>query len=231
MGKKARIPVVPGPLAPYAAGFGSWLRSQAYSSSAVAGRLRQFDQVSRWLEREGLGVSELTDEQAGRFAVARRAAGLSTWVSPRSMALLLGYLRELGAAPAPVPALAQGPLEEPGDLILALGELDLVRRRGDLMELDLGVRPAVGRFPAGAREIQQLVPRDPAHPAPERRPRLVRPELAEAREDRREDLLGDVRHLVLRDPPLPAPVVDQRGIQSHEPLPGLRLASHRTPQQ
>jgi len=33
--------------------------------SAAAGRLCQLDQVSRWLEREGLGAGELTDEQAG----------------------------------------------------------------------------------------------------------------------------------------------------------------------
>jgi hypothetical protein len=112
MGKKVRVPVVPGPLAPYAAGFGSWLRSRAYSPSAAAGRVCQLDQVSRWLEREGLGAGELTDEQAGRFAAARRVAGRVTWASPQSMALLLGYLRELGVAPVPASALAQGLLEE-----------------------------------------------------------------------------------------------------------------------
>ena len=101
MGKKVWVPVVSGPLAPYAAAFGGWLRSRAYSPSAAADRLCQLDQVSRWLEREGLGAGELTAEQAGRFVAARRAAGLVTWVSPRSMALLLGYLRELGVAPAP----------------------------------------------------------------------------------------------------------------------------------
>jgi integrase/recombinase XerD len=111
MGKKVWVPVVSGPLASYAAGFEGWLRSRAYSPAAAAGRLRQFDQVSRWLEGEGLGAAELTAEQAGRFAAARRAAGRVTWVSPRSMALLLGYLRELGVAPVPAPALAQGALE------------------------------------------------------------------------------------------------------------------------
>ena len=107
MGKKVWVPVVSGPLAPYAAGFGSWLRSQAYSPSAAANRLRQLGQVSRWLEREGLGVGELTAEQAGRFAAARRAAGRVTWASPQSMVLLLGYLRELGVAPVPGPVAAR----------------------------------------------------------------------------------------------------------------------------
>jgi integrase/recombinase XerD len=112
MGGKLWVPVVSGPLAPYAAGFASWLRSRAYSPSAAADRLCQFDQLSRWLEREGLGVGELTDEQAERFVAARRAAGRVTWVAPKSVMLPLEYLRELAVAPTPAPALAQGPLEE-----------------------------------------------------------------------------------------------------------------------
>jgi len=112
MGRRVWVPVVSGPLAPYAAGFESWLRSRAYSPSAMADRLYQFDQLSRWLERAGLGVGELTGEQAGRFAASRRAAGLVLWASPQSVVLPLAYLRELGAAPVPVAVLAQGPLEE-----------------------------------------------------------------------------------------------------------------------
>jgi len=112
MGRRVWVPVVSGPLAPYAAGFESWLRSRAYSSSATADRLYQFDQLSRWLERAGLGVGELTGEQAGRFAASRRAAGLVSSASPQSVALPLAYLRELGAAPVRVAVLAQGPLEE-----------------------------------------------------------------------------------------------------------------------
>ena len=65
MGRKVWFPVVSGPLAPYAVGFASWLASRAYSLSAAADRLCRFDQLSRWLEREGLGVGELTVEQAG----------------------------------------------------------------------------------------------------------------------------------------------------------------------
>lgn len=111
MGRKVWVPVVSGPLASYAAGFASWLRSRAYSPSAAADRLYQFDQLSRWLEREGLGVDGLTGEQAERFIAARRAAGLVTWVSPQSVMLPLGYLRELGVAPVSEPAVALGPRE------------------------------------------------------------------------------------------------------------------------
>jgi integrase/recombinase XerD len=112
MGRQVWFPVVSGPLAPYAAGFVSWLASRAYSPSAAAQRLYQFDQLSRWLEREGLGVDGLTVEQAERFAADRRAAGVVTWVSRQSVVLPLGYLRELGVAPAPPVAVAHGPLEE-----------------------------------------------------------------------------------------------------------------------
>lgn len=89
-----------------------WLTSRAYSPKAAANRLYQFDQLSRWLEREGLGVGELTGEHAERFAVARRAAGLVTWAAPQSAMLPVGYLRSLGVAPATTPVLAEGPLEQ-----------------------------------------------------------------------------------------------------------------------
>ena len=111
MGRNVWVPVVSGPLAPYAAGFESWLVSRAYSPKAAANRLYQFDQLSRWLERVGLGVGELTGEQAERFVAARRAAGLVTWAAPQSAMLPLGYLRLLGVVPAPMAVIAQGPLE------------------------------------------------------------------------------------------------------------------------
>jgi integrase/recombinase XerD len=105
------VPVVSGPLAPYAAGFESWLASRAYSASASADRLYQFDQLSRWLGREGLGAGELTGERAARFAAGRRAAGVKSWSSPQSVALPLEYLRQLGVAPLQEPVRPQGPLE------------------------------------------------------------------------------------------------------------------------
>jgi hypothetical protein len=108
MGKKVWFPVVSGPLAPFAVGLERWLRSRAYSRSATANRLCQLDQLSRWLECEGLGVGELTGERVERFADSRRARGLVTWVLSQSLALPLEYLRELGVVPVPAPPLAQG---------------------------------------------------------------------------------------------------------------------------
>ena len=54
MGRRVWFPVVSGPLSAYSAGYGSWLRSQSYSRSAISDRLWQFDQLSRWLDRDWL---------------------------------------------------------------------------------------------------------------------------------------------------------------------------------
>jgi integrase/recombinase XerD len=112
MSRKVLVPVVSGPLAPFAAGYGAWLSSRSYSLSATADRLCQFDQLSRWLEQQGLSVGAVTDELAGRFLAARRAAGRVTWVSSRSVLLPLVFLREVGVVPASAPVIADGPLEE-----------------------------------------------------------------------------------------------------------------------
>jgi hypothetical protein len=112
MGRKVWVPVVSGPLAQYAAGFSSWLASREYSPSAAADRLYQFDQLSRWLAREGLGAVDLTGERAERFALERRVAGVVSWSSPRSVALPLEFLRQLGAVPSPALVCPGGLLEE-----------------------------------------------------------------------------------------------------------------------
>ena len=112
MGRKVWFPQVSGPLLVYAVGYRSWLRARSYSPSAISDRLWQFDQLSRWLECEGVAVGELSVEEGERFAAARRAAGRRTLAAPQSAALPLEYLRGLGVAPMPVAPLAQGPVEE-----------------------------------------------------------------------------------------------------------------------
>ena len=112
MGRKVWVPVVSGPLAQYAAEYLSWLASREYSRWAAADRLYQFDQLSRWLAREGLGAGDLTSGQAERFAGTRRAAGVVSWSSPRSVGLPLEFLRGLGAVPAPGSVRPNGPVEE-----------------------------------------------------------------------------------------------------------------------
>jgi hypothetical protein len=74
----------------------------------VSQRIWQFDHLSRWLDREGLRVDQLTPARQEQFLAARRAAGYRTWVSARSLRVPLAYLREVVPMPVPVP---DGPLE------------------------------------------------------------------------------------------------------------------------
>jgi hypothetical protein len=48
MASRLWVPVASGPLAPYAAGYGSWLAARGYSRWTVAHRLWQLDLLSRW---------------------------------------------------------------------------------------------------------------------------------------------------------------------------------------
>ena len=112
MASRLWVSVASGPLAPYAAGYESWLATRGYSRWTVAHRLWQLDLLSRWLEREGLSPSELTTERVEAFLVARRAAGYSSWVSVRSTVLPLAYLCEVGVVLAVgASAEADDPLE------------------------------------------------------------------------------------------------------------------------
>src|ERR1039458_5833824 len=109
---RVRTRAVEGPLAPWAAGFECWLAARGYASRSVYQRVCLLSSLSHWLEREGLRAGDLTDERAERFLDARRAAGRRTWVSSRCLALLLEYLREVGAVPESMPAVAGDAVDE-----------------------------------------------------------------------------------------------------------------------
>lgn len=93
--------MVSGPLAQRAAGYDRWLVDQGYAPLSRPSRMRQFDDLSRWLDREGFGVEELTAERAEEFLVARRDAGHLRWVSRLSLRLPLRYLEESGVISTP----------------------------------------------------------------------------------------------------------------------------------
>src|SRR5205823_4363289 len=125
--------------------------------------------------------------------------------------------REPEGAPGPLLELAADQLEGATDHA-AIGSLlaGVVLRgwsgRGELREPDLGIRPARSpRFPSRLAEmIAHFIPRDRPEPAAER---VALPLLAEARDMRRhrlEDVLEDVRDLLLGEIPVPAPLVHHR---------------------
>ena len=112
-----------GPLAPYVPEFRTHLASLGFGPVAVKTRLSQFGEISRWLEAEGLGPSELTEEHAARFITARRAKGRVTWVTDACMAVPLNYLRSIGIAPTQTAPVADSPL----DALLADSDFDSFR--------------------------------------------------------------------------------------------------------
>ena len=67
MGRRVRPCTVRGPLAPWAAGFESWLAARGYSPWTVRYRVCMLADLSRWLAREGLGVRDLTAQRAELF--------------------------------------------------------------------------------------------------------------------------------------------------------------------
>ena len=123
---KVPVQVVSGPLASHAAGFAAVLTADGYGLSSVRLRLWQMDHISRWLQEEGLTAADLTAVVASRFVAAHRAKGYSSWVSERSMQLPLGYLRWIGAAPAPLSGVGQDAL----GVLLADYSSYLARERG-----------------------------------------------------------------------------------------------------
>jgi integrase/recombinase XerD len=125
MGRKVWVAAVSGPLTSYAVGYGSWLRAQCYSRSAISDRLWQFDQLSRWLDDEGLAVGQVSAADCARFAASRRAAGRVTLVAPQSTALPIEYLQTIGVAPESVPPFARGLVEE---LLADYGSYLLIER-------------------------------------------------------------------------------------------------------
>jgi integrase/recombinase XerD len=91
---------IPGPLAPYAAGFARELARCGFTALSAGEQVRVARHLSRWLAGEGMDAGALTDTVLARYLGARRAAGHRTFVSPRAMRTLAGYRRGCGSSPA-----------------------------------------------------------------------------------------------------------------------------------
>ena len=100
-----------GPLKPYTRGYAAELSQQGYTRFSAASQMRLAAHLSRWLESEGLDAAALTPIVVEKFMAARRAAGYVDFRSSRALGPLLGYLRELGAAPVVPPLVAITPEE------------------------------------------------------------------------------------------------------------------------
>ena len=100
-----------GPLESYRHGFTTELGRLGYSKFTFVALLHLMAHLSRWLEEQGLGAGDLTDDCVERFLAARRASGQVRRLSPRGLIPLLDYLRRLDVAPGPLPPVASTPLE------------------------------------------------------------------------------------------------------------------------
>jgi site-specific recombinase XerD len=98
-------------LAEYAVGFADHLAGQGYAEGSIRQQLGLISQLSRWLAAEGLDAKGLTELEAERFLAARRARGVRLFRSLLALEPVIGYLRGLGVAPAPM-ILPLSPLEE-----------------------------------------------------------------------------------------------------------------------
>jgi len=103
---------VTGPLTPYAEGFVVELTSMGYTAGSAELQLGLVAHLSRWLAGHELEVEGLTRELVRRFLADRRSSGYTAYWSERSLAPLLGYLRELGVVPEQDRPATSTPLEE-----------------------------------------------------------------------------------------------------------------------
>jgi integrase/recombinase XerD len=88
-----------GPLAPHATGLAGELARLGFTEMSARAQLGLAAHLSRWLADSGLGTMALTAPVAEEYLAARRAAGYTACLTPKALAPLLGYLRELGMAP------------------------------------------------------------------------------------------------------------------------------------
>jgi integrase/recombinase XerD len=88
-----------GPLAPHATGLAGELARLGFTELSARAQLGLAAHLSRWLAAGGLGTMALTAAVAEEYLAARRAAGYTAYLTPKALAPLLGYLRELGVAP------------------------------------------------------------------------------------------------------------------------------------
>ncbi|MDA8357497.1 MAG: tyrosine-type recombinase/integrase [Actinomycetota bacterium] len=85
-----------GPLAPYVEMFASELLAKGYTELTVTEHVRVMMHVSRWMQGEGLDAGTLTDVGIRSYCEARKAAGYTARLQPRSLAPLLAFLEHEG---------------------------------------------------------------------------------------------------------------------------------------
>jgi integrase/recombinase XerD len=161
MGDLSRVRMS-GPLLPYVEGFAAWLTERGYASTTVLFHARLLANLSRWMQAEGLAVSELGPAAVDGFLAGRAAVGHLVRLRRGSFQPLLGYLQMAGVVPAaepPRPSTAE-------DVLLARYASHLAVERG-LAQTTIArnvelVRPFLAglhrEVPEGRIELEGLTP-------------------------------------------------------------------------
>lgn len=102
-----------GALAGLRAGFAAELERQGYSGRTAGQYLTRFDQLSCWMQAQGLGAADCSPLVVRQFHAACRAAGCRHHVSIRGAKPMLAYLRAAGVCDA-----QEAPLVDPVDALL-----------------------------------------------------------------------------------------------------------------
>jgi hypothetical protein len=109
--QRPRRIVVNGPLAAFADGLRRELAGQGYALDTVGDHVHLLADLSGWLGGQDLSAEDLTMQKVEEFLGDRRRRGCRIGLSPRAIAPILGYLRNLQAAPPPVRPVAVTPQE------------------------------------------------------------------------------------------------------------------------
>jgi integrase/recombinase XerD len=157
--------VVPGPLAPFMAGFDAELARLGYPPDSAYGQLRLAAELSAWLASAGMGPAEVTAETLEVFLAGRRAGGHSRGRTGRAFAPLVAYLRGLDAVPPGAGAGAEAVATAPEGQLLARYRSYLISERG-LQERNCRgyvhlVRPFLAaRVIAGTLDLESMTSAD-----------------------------------------------------------------------
>ncbi|MGH3010196.1 MAG: site-specific integrase [Thermoplasmata archaeon] len=97
---------------PFAEELEGRLWRSGHTPLTTANVLRQFSDLSRWLDANGLGVGHLSSEALEHYLTARRVAGHNFALTPASFSPVLAMLAEKGLLPPAEPSAPPSPDEQ-----------------------------------------------------------------------------------------------------------------------
>jgi site-specific recombinase XerD len=100
-----------GPLRAHIDSFVGLLSRRGYAESSSRGQIRSLAELSRWLQRRGLGVDGLDEKRLAEFLDSRCTNGRVRRGERAALRAFLEHLRGVGAVAVPIPAGDGSPLQ------------------------------------------------------------------------------------------------------------------------